>query len=575
MHDVFVSHVEEDAVLAIEIVLGLETTGYETWCYEYNTVPGISYLIQTGHAIENCRVLVVLISPEAIGSRQMTKEIVRAHECNRHFLPVLRNVSHVEFQTREPEWREALGAAASIRLTEKGVAAALPRIIEGLKGLGVHPTGPHDPARIASIRETLQELKKERLGSVPDAELGSRVDKDHPGPGRGGTFAQTSRPWPQSIRPPQWLGGGGRMPRSDRARLLRRTLFGLVAGLVTLFVAAFLWFLETGDRSLIRSRAPDEREPLVVGVMGLVPYGTHPDLVWMSQNTRDSLNTILSKVSELRVYAKEIIDFKREKGGLGEIEAAQELGISKMISGTLSMTDSGLMLEVRVVDMATGFLEASFPRRQNKDRLIELQNEAAVEVLRVLKIPMTPERKGFLLAHRTNDTLDAYNLLYGTLGDFSEEEKEPAGAPPTEPRSGRSFHWRTTVAYAQEGGPIANGGQAGAEAAEKTAIRQLLEQYKAALEAKDIKQLAAIHVKMSKRQRDAQQRYFDNADELRVEISNVYVLIEGNEAVATFTREDAFRDVRSGREMRLEVRLSSLLAKDNGRWKISGLKRPS
>ena len=46
-------------------------------------------------------------------------------------------------------------------------------------------------------------------------------------------------------------------------------------------------------------------------------------------------------------------------------------------------------------------------------------------------------------------------------------------------------------------------------------------------------------------------------------------------AVATFTRNDEFKDARSGRDMQLEVRVSSMVAKQDGGWRIRGLKKPS
>ena len=48
MSDVFIAHVEEDADVALEIALSLEEAGYTTWCYEVDSIPGPSYLIQTG-----------------------------------------------------------------------------------------------------------------------------------------------------------------------------------------------------------------------------------------------------------------------------------------------------------------------------------------------------------------------------------------------------------------------------------------------------------------------------------------------------------------------------------------------
>ena len=148
MSDVFIAHVEEDADVALEIVLGLEEAGYTTWCYEIDSIPGPSYLIQTGQAVEQSKAVVVVISPHSLSSRQVTKEVVRAHESGSQFVPVLRGITHIEFQNRQPEWREAMGAASSIRIPLEGVADILPRIIGGLKILGVPPRSKTDSARI-------------------------------------------------------------------------------------------------------------------------------------------------------------------------------------------------------------------------------------------------------------------------------------------------------------------------------------------------------------------------------------------------------------------------------------------
>ncbi|MFC2005878.1 TIR domain-containing protein [Chloroflexota bacterium] len=171
MSDVFISHVEEDADVALEIAFGLEEAGYTTWCYEIDCTPGPSYLIQTGEAVEVSKVVVVVISAQSLGSRQVTKEVVRAHESGKEFVPVLQGITHVEFQNRQPEWREAVGAAASIRIPQNNVAAILPRIINGLKTLGIPPGQKTDPARLVQIREAVDELHQdsllEKTGEIP------------------------------------------------------------------------------------------------------------------------------------------------------------------------------------------------------------------------------------------------------------------------------------------------------------------------------------------------------------------------------------------------------------------------
>jgi hypothetical protein len=60
MSHVFISHVEEDQPLAQRIAEYLKTQHYRAWYYERDSVPGVSYLIQTGEAIQ-CAVAVLLI----------------------------------------------------------------------------------------------------------------------------------------------------------------------------------------------------------------------------------------------------------------------------------------------------------------------------------------------------------------------------------------------------------------------------------------------------------------------------------------------------------------------------------
>jgi len=135
MGSVFISHVEADRELAIEIATCLEAAGFRTWYYERDSDPGPSYLIQVHHAIEKCAAVVLLISPNSIRSHQMTKEVVRANDLGKPFIPVLSNISHAEFQERQPEWSIAIGAAASIPVSPTDVSGIMPRIVRGIAAL--------------------------------------------------------------------------------------------------------------------------------------------------------------------------------------------------------------------------------------------------------------------------------------------------------------------------------------------------------------------------------------------------------------------------------------------------------
>ena len=145
MADVFISYVEEDGAAAAELAAALEDAGYSVWYYERDSIPGPPYLIQVNEAIEQARAVVLLISRDSLSSNQVTNEVVFAHESRRPFIPVLLGITHVEFQQRQPMWRLALGAATSIRVPPQGLAAIIPRVIQGLAALRIQPGKAEGP----------------------------------------------------------------------------------------------------------------------------------------------------------------------------------------------------------------------------------------------------------------------------------------------------------------------------------------------------------------------------------------------------------------------------------------------
>lgn len=292
--------------------------------------------------------------------------------------------------------------------------------------------------------------------------------------------------------------------------------------------------------------------PVTIGVTGVTSHGEVPD--WMRDNTRDGLNTTLSKVDRLRVLSREKIDFVRQRRNLSEIEVAEALGIQKMISGSLMMVGSEVVLEARLVDTSTGVLDASEAVRGNPDELIELQNEMAAALLAALGVRLSPDERDQLFARRTRDTLDAYRRLTDTFGEAKRETTGPAAG------GGSSWLGWTSTAYAAEGDA-------------ESEILAVLEAYRAALASENVDAVAATHVELNEDQRIGFERYFEGADDLQVTLDDIDVLVEGDEALVTFTRRDVFHDHKSGKPLELEVRLSSEVIKKDGRWVLRGVKR--
>ncbi len=172
MADVFISYAHQDGEIVKELSPALEAAGYTTWYYEDKGAIGASYLRQIDREIESCHAMVVVISPDSIESDQVSKEVVRAHESRKKFVPVRRDITHAEFQKRQPEWRMAFGAAVSAEVPEEGAAALGPRLVAGLQALGVEPGGP--PALPTSPLRRLSRAASRGLPAT-DTKLGSIV----------------------------------------------------------------------------------------------------------------------------------------------------------------------------------------------------------------------------------------------------------------------------------------------------------------------------------------------------------------------------------------------------------------
>jgi hypothetical protein len=139
MNDLFISHVQEDHGIALEVARGVESAGFTTWYYERDSDGGPSYLVQTREAVVSSQAVLLIVSRDSVGSAQVSREIVRAHESNKPIVPLLHGISDAEYKRRQPEWEEAIGAATSLEIPDGSVDIILPRVLRGLQKMGIQP----------------------------------------------------------------------------------------------------------------------------------------------------------------------------------------------------------------------------------------------------------------------------------------------------------------------------------------------------------------------------------------------------------------------------------------------------
>lgn len=300
----------------------------------------------------------------------------------------------------------------------------------------------------------------------------------------------------------------------------------------------------------------------VIGVLDFQNLRRDPGYDWISQALRLAFNTELSKVKALRVYSPELIDRTTRARGTDPLITARELGIGRLLTGAYYVSDQTLRIDARIVDAQTGVNEASDSVEGQLDEFFDLQKRLVLSMLRRLRVQLSPE-EGQSIEKQTNTDVDAYRLLLEAEGLVEPSPRVER----TQPRRQRhSALARALDRLAALLLPAARADEVPAEVDQQ--VRALLEHYRRAVESKDVDDVATVYVAFSDRQRTALRTYLGAANELAVEIADVTITPQEGGVLVSFVRRDRFTDASSGRPVRLEVRLTKVLVREQAAWKI-------
>ena len=176
---------------------------------------------------------------------------------------------------------------------------------------------------------------------------------------------------------------------------------------------------------------------VTLGVMGFRNVGGSGAEDWRCDALRDGINTQLSRLSQVKVYSKEFIVFLSTRKGLTEIEAASQLGIRKMVSGSVVTSKGAVQIELHVVDVDSGVLELSYDVRRRR-RFLDLRNKLALDVIARLNLPVSDAERQVLLAQQTTDVEALRLLLEASTAAPADRRRRPTPnrAPGIPARSG-------------------------------------------------------------------------------------------------------------------------------------------
>jgi len=318
---------------------------------------------------------------------------------------------------------------------------------------------------------------------------------------------------------------------------------------------------------VVPAAAPTEAGPPrgnVIGVMDFQNLRQDPAYDWISRALRLAFNTELSKVQALRVYSPELIDRTARARGTDPLFTARDLGIGRLLTGAYYVSDKTLRIDARIVDASTGVNEASDSVEGNLDQFFDLQKKLVLSMLRRLRVQVSPE-EGESIQTETNTDVDAYRLLLESEGIVEPSPRAERTRRKSEPHSALD-HLLDRFA-----GLLSSPAHAATVSADvESQVHDFLDRYRRAMESKNVDEVAALYAAFSDRQREALRVYLANANGLTVELTDIIISPHGTDVDVSFTRHDRFVDAQSGRPVRLEVRLTKLLVREQGTWKIGG-----
>lgn len=138
MLQVFISHVEEDSQDAIQLARSLEAAGHRTWYFERDSagVPGVSYIDLIIRALNASHVVIAVLSPPALRSVQVDRELLQAFQEGKSILTLLKGLTAQQLRDGQPRWAYMIGSHVQREVGAGGITSELGAILAGLGEIG-------------------------------------------------------------------------------------------------------------------------------------------------------------------------------------------------------------------------------------------------------------------------------------------------------------------------------------------------------------------------------------------------------------------------------------------------------
>jgi TolB-like protein/Flp pilus assembly protein TadD len=353
--NVFISYASQDSAVANSMVETLEKHGVTCWIAPRDVVPGSLYADEIVGAINDTKVVVLVLSQHSIASPHVGKEIERAsskrHRIIAFYIDAVPLTRGFEYFLSESQWID-VGAG--------GMEGAETKLME-------------------AVRRHLD----------PAAAIEPRAQSDAP-IARAGMAPRT-----------RWLGAGG----------------SILLLALAYFVVHQFWLSKRvandGRDTIASGSAATRAAPATdksIAVLPFVDMSEKKDQEYFADGMAEEIIDLLVKIPGLKIIGRtSSFQFKGQSEDLRAI--GNKLGVAYVLEGSVRKAGNRLRVTAQLIDTRDGTHRWSKSFDRDTGDVLKLQDEIAAGVARALEISVIPEDIGPRTGIRIGDAYD--ELLRG------------------------------------------------------------------------------------------------------------------------------------------------------------------
>lgn len=354
---VFISCASRDRAVAEKLCAALEAANLPCWIAPRDVPVGESYAAAIVQAINCCRMLVLVLSKNAIESPHVLREVERASSKKRRVLSVRMDAAELppelEYFVSANHWLDASGGP---------IERIFPVLIESVRGSYASTTGREAPGTGTSIAAA-----RPLADPVP------------------------STPWSR-WRKPALVGA-----------------FAVVTvGMMYVLADKFWLSKQVDEQKSVAASTPATSEKSIA-VLPFIDLSEKKDQEYFADGMTEELLNLLAKIPELQVAGRTSSFYYKGKA-VKFAEMARELHVAHLLEGSVRKSGNRVRITAQLIDAVNGYHQWSQTYDRELDDLFKVQDEIAAAVVEVLKLKLLPDLK--VLSAGTRTAIPAAHTQY-------------------------------------------------------------------------------------------------------------------------------------------------------------------